>query len=282
MKRTEILKTIEQYETLGLLNTNIGTPNQNPKAISPNYSYIKKGFFNKLGSFFSVGLFRLAGDILSPCFKFKIEGKENLNGLKSAIVTSNHIHMFDCAFIKHAFKHKKLKITVAEFNNYKGLFGKILRSAGTMPFSSSVIAMKHFSEGVNYYLEHDNFILVYPESALWWCYEKPRPLFDGAYFFAVKNNVPIVPLFFTFRNLKKRKDGTYKKQFVLHIGKPIYPQDNLSKKENIAYLKEQNFEFNKNTYESFYNTKLSYDTIHAEKNIDTENEQISCKKQANG
>ena len=80
----------------------------------------------------------------------------------------------------------------------------------------------------------------------------------GAYYYAGKFNVPIVPTFFTFKDLKKRKDGTVKKQFILHIGKPIYPKPELNLKENIEYLSQANFDFNKQIYESFYNKKLEY------------------------
>ena len=260
MNRNEVLKKMDECERKELFHEHVIPPNYDKMLpVSSDYDYIKKGFGNKVGSFFSVGLFKFASTVISPCFKLKIIGKENIKGINSgAIITVNHINMFDSVLVKKAFKNKKLKITVAEFNNYHGLFGKILRGAGTMPFSSSIDAMKHLSQGISYYLQKNNFILFYPEAALWWCYEKPRPLLNGAYFYATKNNVPIIPTFFTFKNLKKRKDGTYKKQFILHIGKAIYPKKDVSNKENIEYLKQANFEWNKQVYEDFYNKKLEY------------------------
>lgn len=260
MKKTEILQNIEKCEKENRYNDLVDSYGHTVKhPVSPDYNYIKTGFWNKIGCTLSVGIFNFAGTIIAPYCRLKVVGKENLKNIKSgAIATVNHINMIDSVLVKKALKHKKLKITVAEFNNYGGLFGKILRGAGTMPFSSSITAMKHLSQGITYYLQQNNFILFYPEATLWWCYEKPRPLLDGAYFYATKNNTPIVPMFFTFKNLRKRKNGTYRKKFILHIGQPIYPKENLTQKENIAYLKNANFEYNKKIYEEFYNKKLEY------------------------
>lgn len=263
MKRTEILQNIEKCEKENRYNDLVDSYGHIVKhPVSPEYKYIKKGVCNKVGSILSIGLFKLAGIIIAPYCRLKIVGKENLKKVNNgAIVTVNHINMIDSVLVKKALNHKKLKITVAEFNNYGGLFGKILHGAGTMPFSSSITAMKHLSQGITYYLQQNNFILFYPEATLWWCYEKPRPLLDGAYFYAAKNNVPLIPMFFTFKNIKKRRDGTYRKKFILHIGQPIYPKENLTQKENITYLKNANFEYNKKIYEEFYNKKLEYKTL---------------------
>ena len=43
-------------------------------------------------------------------------------------------------------------------------------------------------------------ILIYPEQGMWWNYRKPRPMTNGAFRFAVNNNVPVIPLFITMKD----------------------------------------------------------------------------------
>lgn len=260
MKRTEILKEIEIKERNNDFNSNVQPPNQKIKKVTKDYDYLQKGVLNKAKSFVSLPIFNFAGWLFSKQFKLKIVGGENIRNLKNtgAMITCNHIHDLDCTLIKRATKGKKLNIIVAEFNNYKGVFGSLLRSAGTLPLSDSPTCMINLTKAVGTLLEKKHFVLCYPEKSLWWCYEKPRPLLDGAFYFAAKFNVPIIPTFFTFKNLNQRKDGTFKKQFILHVGKPIYPKQNLTIKQNVAYLANENFEFNKFTYETFYQKKLAY------------------------
>lgn len=260
MKKTEILSNIERLERTRDFHNHAQPPNTIIKKVTPNYDYLRKGFFKQLGSRFAIPIFSLAGLACSNYFQMKIIGKENLKEIKNqgAIVTTNHINDFDCALIKHAVKHRRIFYTVGEFNNYHGFFGSLLRAAGTLPLSDSPQCMKNLTNAIGQILQDKNIIVFYPEGALWWCYEKPRPLVSGAYHYAVKNNVPILPIFFTFINKRKRKNGIYTKKFVLHIGKPIYPDPKLNQKENIKNMMDKNFEFNKTTYETFYNRKLEY------------------------
>lgn len=260
MDKKQVLIKMEQNEKLGKLNEHVCPINYNSMLkVEDNYNYLRPGFFNKIGKFFARELLKLASLIFSSHFKLKVYGKENIKGIKKAIITSNHISYFDCALIKKPFFRKKIYYTVGEFNNFKGIGGSLLRCAGTMPFSGNFEAMKNFIKATKILLQKDNFIVFYPEGALWWCYEKPRPMYNGAFMLAVKNEVPIIPLFFTFKNLKKKKDGSYKKRYYLHIGKPIYIDKQKSSSENIKILKEKNFKFCKNVYEDFYGKKLKYE-----------------------
>ena len=94
---------------------------------------------------------------------------------------------------------------------------------------------------------------------MWWMYEKPRPLKNGAFHYAVKENVPVVPMFITFEgNGTFDEEGIENKNFIIHIGKPIYKKQNLSDKENIEYMKDQNYKSWVNTYEGFYGKKLKF------------------------
>ena len=260
MKRTEMIELMDEMETIGDFNCHICPPNENYVQVTSNYDYEQKGLLKTPVSCLTSNIFKLASIGFARYFDLKVVGRKNLKYVKKtgAILTCNHVHKLDCTLIRYATTRRKLKIIVGEFNNFKGFGGKVLRSACTMPLSKDIKCIKNLYKATGNFLDKKELILFYPEGSLWYCYEKPRPLNSGAYHFAVKFNVPVVPMFFTFKNKKKRKDGTYVKQFILHIGKPIYKQNDLTDKENIQVLKKANELFNKNVYEEFYKKSLVY------------------------
>ena len=50
-------------------------------------------------------------------------------------------------------------------------------------------------------------------------------------------------------------------EYYINIEKPIYPDENLSQKENVEIMKDKNFEIWKKVYEEFYEIPLEYTTI---------------------
>ena len=227
--------------------------------VSDDYDYLRGGFFRCLLSCFAVGVFRFVGLFIGRYCRLKIVGKGNLKGVRGAILTSNHVNDIDCVLIRRAVGRRRLKITVAEFNNRRGAFGALLRAAGTLPIGKTLPAMRHLNRAISEYLSRDQFVLFYPEGSLWWCYEKPRPLIDGAFASAAKNGVPVIPLFFTFRTYGHRRDGTPKKAFTLHIGAPIYPAPDAPLRDEAKRLAGLTWEFNAKTYEEAYGKEVEYE-----------------------
>ena len=128
-----------------------------------------------------------------------------------------------------------------------------------MPLSQKFTIQKKFSKGVSYHLSHGKRVVFYPEQAMWYMYEKPRPFRDGAYFHAVKNNVPIIPMFTTFRHTGEfDEEGIEIKYLSVHIMPPIFPKSGVSDKENISYMRDLNFKMCKDKYEEIYGRKLEY------------------------
>ena len=125
--------------------------------------------------------------------------------------------------------------------------------------------MKNFLTAVDTILQNGNFILIYPEQSLWWNYKKPKPLKEGAFKFAVKNNVPIIPIFITLRESDIiGDDGFPIMEYYVHINEPIYQEKDISNKENVEIMKKKNYEIWKNIYEEFYGIPLVYTTIDKE------------------
>ena len=102
---------------------------------------------------------------------------------------------------------------------------------------------------------------MYPEQSMWWNYRKPKPLKDGAYNMAVKNHVPVLPIFITMEDSDRLdENGFYIQEYTVHIGKPIYPSKNTMAKKNIQAMREKNYQVWKEVYEEFYHIPLEYTT----------------------
>ena len=193
------------------------------------------------------------------------EGIENLKSVKSgAIITANHFSPFDSIPIHLAVKKyargKKLFKIIREGNyTMPGLFGFFLRNCNTMPLATNPIVMKDFNKSLEVVLAKRNFVLIYPEQSMWWNYRKPKPLKKGAFIFAAKNNVPVIPTFITMRDTDKiDENGSYIQAYTLHILQPIYPDKTLTLQENIDNMLKLNEVLVKDLYEKVYKEKLTY------------------------
>ena len=195
-----------------------------------------------------------------------VEGTLNLKKVKTgAIITANHFSPFDSIPIHLAVKKyargKKLFKIIREGNyTMPGLFGFFLRNCNTMPLATNPIVMKDFNKSVDTVLtKQRNFILIYPEQSMWWNYRKPKPLKKGAFIFAARNNVPVIPTFITMRDTDKvDENGSYIQAYTLHILQPIYPDKTLIVQENVNKMLSENEVLVKDLYEKVYKEKLTY------------------------
>ncbi|MBR5750561.1 MAG: 1-acyl-sn-glycerol-3-phosphate acyltransferase, partial [Bacilli bacterium] len=193
------------------------------------------------------------------------EGIENLKAVKGgAIITANHFSPFDSIPIhlicKKYARNKKLFKIIREGNyTMPGLYGFFLRNCYTMPLATNPTVLREFLKSVDTVLTKGNLLLIYPEQSMWWNYRKPKPLKKGAFVFAAKNNVPIIPTFITMRDTEQvDENGAFIQAYTLHILEPIYPDVFLSQAENVMMMMKANEEAWKDVYERTYGTKLTY------------------------
>lgn len=194
-----------------------------------------------------------------------IEGVENLPNIESgAIITSNHFNPLDNLIIQKLAKEKcdkRLYIVSQESNlAMKGIIGFFMNYSDIIPVTDQVNYMKKiFPKTIKNTLKENNLILIYPEQEMWFNYKKPRPLKNGPYYFAAKNNVPILScLVEMIETNQKENDEFNKVKYILHILKPIFPDSNKTAKENSEIMKEIDYNQKKESYEKAYNKKLDY------------------------
>lgn len=271
--RQEIQEEIKRLEREGRFDEDVEKDPPTIELTSDNVDYlrekrtsrIKSKVANTLGTRFFEKMIRKNKLMIK-----EVKGLENLNKITTgAIITCNHFNPFDSFTVEGIFrttepgKSKKLFKVIREGNytNFPGFYGFLFRNCDTLPLSSNTKTMVEFMKAVDQILQRGDCVLIYPEQSMWWNYRKPKPLKNGAYRIAVRNNVPIIPIFITMEDSDViGEDGMPIQEYIVNIEEPIYQDDKLTKKENVVIMKAKNFEIWKNIYEDFYKIPLQYET----------------------
>ena len=211
----------------------------------------KKTFWGGFYKIIIKGILRLFGPVVNYVgFHIKIKGKKNLKGVQCGITISNHVHYLDCLWNMQALhKKKNFYITGAAHNFKKGFFGATLKAGGFIPLANTLGESKKFDGYLSEILSKGGFVHFYPEQSLWLRYEQSRPLKKGAFYYASKNDVPIIPIIICFR---KRNSKKKKGKVTLNICPPIYPEPNLTKQENCKMMMDKTQEAYDKTIIDFY------------------------------
>ena len=254
-KYSDKIKELEQEEKF---NEHIVPVN--PKHVKPlgkNFKYFPKNPLYKIYSAIIHGFLNVVGPAFTKiAYKMKIEGRRKLKGIKSAIVTCNHVMFTDNLISRVAVKKNKVFFAGDNFNNKKGLGGLSLRAGGFIPMGESYSEKVKFAKALERALKHNSYVVFFPEGSLWPEYEKPRPFKRGAFYYACKNDVPVIPVFICFQQLKTKKD---RYRVITKILEPVYKNNDIAtEKDQIKDMQEKTELAYKEEYEKFYNKKLTY------------------------
>ena len=268
--RLDIIDKIAKFEREGRFDEDVEEDPPTKELLPDDIDYLRTKIRSKIKRKFA---YSVARKYLNHIIDNKqliikeIKGLENYKNLNSgAIITCNHFNAMDSFAMHMAYEasgHKDRTfyriIREGNYTNFPGFFGMLMRNCNTFPLSSNKETMAKFMKSVDTVLQEGHFMLIYPEQSMWWNYKKPKPLKKGGYIFAVKNNVPVLPCFITMEDSDiLGEDGFYVQEYTIHIGKPIYPDKNMSRNENIKHMMEENFRVWKEIYETTYNCELEY------------------------
>lgn len=269
-KRKRIVARISEYEKAGRFNDDVEEddpaeplmPGEVDFTIRKISSKLKTATANFLGKAFFENMIKNKKLIIK-----EVHGLENATAVKGgAIVTSNHFHLSDNYVIYKTIKPALKKghylykvIKESNYTNFKGPVRIMMRHGNTLPLCSNVSTLKEFYRGMKILLDRGEKILIYPEQAMWFNYRKPRPLKPGAFRFAAKFNVPVIPAFIGMKDSSEIDDEGYPVQeLYVHYLPAIYPDSALSVKENAGIMMKKNYDMWVEAYEKFYGQKLEY------------------------
>ena len=267
--RLELIKRIEEYEAKGLWHLDVEDDPETYPLMPDDVDYLNKKLISKIKN-------RIANRLGTRFFDRMIKGGqlvikdvrgiENFLAVKGGkIVTCNHFNPCDnyavwMALRKHMGTRMLYKvIREGNYTNPPKPFGLFMRHCNTLPLSSQMATMKKFMEATKTLLSRGETILIYPEQSMWYNYRKPRPMQDGAFSLAVRNNVPVVPIFITMRDSDRLDgDGFPIQEYTLNILPAIYPDSTLSGAQDKERMRKENYEAWVKVYESFYGLPLTY------------------------
>ena len=209
-----------------------------------SYPYIdKSGLFR-----FKQGVARIVLNvIIFPMTKIrlglKVEGRENLKKHKDVLdngVVSicNHVHLWDYFAVLKALRPYKPNVLVWD-KNINGEDGVSIRLVGGIPIpENNVDGQEACFLALGKFLSEHGWLHIYAEGSMWEYYAPIRPFKRGAALIAVRNDKPVIPMGFSYR-----EPGWVRKHvfhqialFTLHIGEPIYPDKTLKPKERVNDL----------------------------------------------
>lgn len=214
--------------------------------INEKYEYVSK---NKLFDLFSnfvyyIIAYPILKIITKLVYDLKIEGKENIRKIKGgAITVSNHVLILDCAMVGLACGKKKIYYTTTEDSFKIPFVRKLIKLLRAIPIPKGIKNKENFINSVDNLLQENKLVHFYPERALFPYFEEIRHFKNGAFTIAVKNDVPVIPMVFTFREPKGiRKMFKRKKDVTLMILEPIYQSnENMDIKAKTQKLKEETY-----------------------------------------
>ncbi len=270
--RIRVLEKIREYEMSGKFDTDVEDDPPSRTLMPDEIDYFRRSPISKIRTAIAHAKAKKFLNYITKkelMIIKEVRGLENFSSLDSgAVVTCNHFNAFDSFAIHKAYlmakKKKKLYRVIREGNytSFPGFYGYLMRNFYTLPLSSSVRTMAKFTHATDTLLRNGNFILFYPEQSMWWNYRKPKPLKPGAFHFAAKNGVPILPCFITMKDSDIiGEDGYFIQEYTIHIEKPIYPDSSLSLREQSDKMKNSNFDIWKSIYEREYSMPLDYSTL---------------------
>lgn len=267
--RLKVLDKINDYEKRELWDIDVEDDPPSSVLLPNKVDYLRKKLSSKIKTFIAnrMAIKFYEGLMKKGVFIIKeVKGLENYDALNGgAVLTCNHFSILDNYAVFYPIKkrlgrkHLYKVIREGNYTGFKGTYGFFFKNCNTLPLSSNKDTMKKFLSATGTLLGRGEKILIFPEQAMWWNYRKPRPLKDGAFKIAAKHFSPILPTFITMEDTDKLDaDGFPIQAYTVWYLPAIYPKKEYSVKENIDYLKEENFKAWKKVYEDFYKIPLKY------------------------
>lgn len=212
--------------------------NLNRPIIDENYKYLRK---NKVNNFFSAILYYMIAkpflSLIAIESGVRVKNKKNIKPFKNKglFIYANHTSYLD-AFVIQARVSGFKRTNIIGYSDTTSIFlaKHIARACGYLPVPSTLKASKKFMDAIDFYIEHGQSILIYPEAHIWPTYTKIRPFEKTSFHYPAKLKTPIIPVVTVYRKSKI----TSHPKMTLVIGTPIYPKNELSDAENKQYLRD--------------------------------------------
>lgn len=212
--------------------------------VDENYPFLDKTFkFFIWHNFIYSVIFTVVFFLQHLRFGIRFEGLENIRRNKKlfkhgALTVCNHVYRWDFLAVVQAARHKIWFPARAE--NLGGKDEGLIRAAGGIPVAENFAGTKKFYAAFDELHSKNKWIHVFPEACRWPWYEPIRPFKRGAFEFAHRYDIPVIPMVLTFRKTDffHRLIGIKNPLVTLHIGEPMMSDQSISVKKDSIRLRD--------------------------------------------
>lgn len=215
--------------------------------VDEGYPYLDKSFTARLRHFgIYLGIFLLVFPLQKIRYGLRIEGRNNIRKNKKllaqgAITVCNHVYRWDFLAVLQAVRWKRMWFPARSIN-IQGSDAALIRGAGGIPIpETGLAATRRFNQAFDELHSKKKWIHVFPEACRWDYYQPIRPFKKGAFAMAVRYGIPVLPLVISYRKATgiHKLLGTKHPLITIHIGNPLVPQSELSRKEATLWLRKE-------------------------------------------
>lgn len=210
--------------------------------IDENYKFVSHNiFFKIISSLLYIVVYAILVVFDKVMFGFHVKGLSNLWAVDGGKITvSNHIHPMDCTMNAIINGPNKLYFPTLQSNFEIPLIRWLIKLLNAIPIPEKMEAKKAFYHAIDGLLQDRKTVHFYPEAAMRPYCNKIRNFKRGAFHFSVQNNVPIVPIVYTYSEVTGIRKVFKEKPFInANILPAMYPDCNLPEAEAVEKLRSQ-------------------------------------------
>jgi 1-acyl-sn-glycerol-3-phosphate acyltransferase len=140
---------------------------------------------------FALGVVRLIDWLV---YRVRVEGRERLCPLGSAVLVSNHTLLLDPGIIAHAISPRRTYFTMLEETALIPFLGTFVRLLGAVPIPERPGALRALDGAAREAMGLLGLIHFFPEGECYRGCQEIQPFHPGAFLLACRLNVPVVPV----------------------------------------------------------------------------------------
>lgn len=220
------------------LNDDFANNHIDDKPTDDNYNY-KRGPLFKFFSFIFKNLMVkfIALLYVKIVYSHSVKNKKALKDAKKngAYMYYNHTGFAYDAFIPNVVPYFKDNYIIVGYQtmNIKPLTSTV-KALGAIPIGYSSKSYKNMYKELKDISMHNHLISIYPEAHIWPFYNDIRPFVSDSFNYPVSFNKPV----YAMTNCFSKRKGKKLPKITTYVDGPFYLKPELSKKENITYLRD--------------------------------------------
>lgn len=203
-----------------------------------DYQWVRRDFRSRLLSGLIYGLALVFAVLYCPMvLHIRFRGRKKLHTARKtgAFVYGNHTQPVGDVFTPALACFPNRIYTLASPANLGiPVLGRLLPYLGALPVPDSLGGLKELTRAMEYRLEENRCIVIYPESHVWEYCGDIRPFSRGAFKYPVKNRKPVYVLTATYQNRRWGK----KPRCTVYVDGPIEVPEG-SPRQQTAALEEK-------------------------------------------